>query len=228
MTIGPISIFASAPIPSHYLWVLGGILLIALVLLWASTPRSTWKRPEAPMFFMGAGFLLLETKSVTEMSLLFGSTWHVNLLVFSSILLFILMANAVVDRYSPSIDRCFAGLFAALAVAYVVPVRSLLFAGELGQWVLGGAMVAVPIFFAGMIFASLLKRHTDSVRALAFNLLGAILGGVLEYLHMIVGTKALYVVAGLIYLLAFWAYRRSARVNTAADGALATASLEAA
>lgn len=200
-------------VPMHYLLVLGGVLLTALLFLAAGTPRTTWTTPDGPMFFLGAGFLLLETKSVTEMSLLFGSTWHVNLLVFSSILVCILIANVLVDRRSPSIHAAFVGLFASLAIAFAVPVRALLFAGEVGQWVLGGLMVALPIYFAGTVFASLLKGNRDPTRALGFNLLGAILGGVLEYLSMLVGTKALYLVAAVIYLLAYWTYRRSVRVG---------------
>ena len=216
-------------IPAHYLWVLGGVLLTAMLFLFSATPRSTWSRPEGAMFFLGAGFLLLETKSVTEMSLLFGSTWNVNLLVFSSILVCVLLANLAIHRRPFAIARSFAALFASLLIAWLVPVDALLFAGPVVQWFLGSLLVGLPIFFAGMIFASLLKGSTDPVRALAFNLLGAILGGVLEYSSMIVGTKALYLVAATIYTLAFLAHRRSLTSGVQASNASsAQSALEAA
>ena len=180
------------------------------------------------MFFLGAGFLLLETKSVTEMSLLFGSTWNVNLLVFSSILCCILFANFVVQRFTPSIARCFAGLFISLGAAYLIPVSSLLFAGRTMQWILGGVLVALPIWFAGMIFASLLKQRANAVHALAFNLLGAILGGVLEYFSMIGGTKSLYLIAAGVYGLALFAQRRHQMRTPAASGVASASVLEAA
>ncbi|MEW5915442.1 MAG: hypothetical protein AB1762_03510, partial [Gemmatimonadota bacterium] len=201
-------------VPTHYLLVLGGVLLVALLFLGVGTPRQVWTQPDGAMFALGAGFLLLETKSVTEMSLLFGSTWQVNLLVFSAILLCVLAANVVVGQRKISAGACFVGLFASLLIAYVVRVQSLLFLGTIAQWVLGGLLVALPIFFAGMIFATLLTRRMDPVRALGFNLLGAIVGGVLEYMSMILGTKGLYLIAAGIYIGAYWAHRRfAARVS---------------
>ena len=44
-------------------------------------------RPYADLFFMGAAFLLLETKNVVQFALLFGTTWLVNALVFAGVLL---------------------------------------------------------------------------------------------------------------------------------------------
>ena len=42
------------------------------------------------LFCMGAAFLLLETKSVVQFALLFGTTWFVNALVFLGVLLSVL------------------------------------------------------------------------------------------------------------------------------------------
>jgi hypothetical protein len=55
------------------------------------------RRPDLHLFLLGAGFMLLETRSVTQMALLFGSTWIVNAVVFASILLTILVANYFVQ-----------------------------------------------------------------------------------------------------------------------------------
>jgi hypothetical protein len=69
-------------------------------------------------------------------------------------------------------------------------------------------MVALPIFFAALIFSSLLRTRSDSASALGWNLLGAIVGGVLEYSSMTVGIRALYLVAALAYVGAYVAMRR--------------------
>jgi spermidine synthase len=199
-------------VPTHYLQTLFGILAIAV----AAIAAAAWKplmRDEGldgMMFFMGAGFLLVETKSVTEMSLLFGSTWVVNVLVFSSILVVILMANLLVIKRPPrDTGKLFVGLFVALVLAYLVPVRDLLWLGTAGKWVVGGVMVALPIFFAAIIFAALFRQRANASRALAFNVMGAVVGGLLEYSSMIVGIKALYLVAALAYLGAWLTTRRS-------------------
>ena len=130
----PYLYLARRTIPAHYLKALGIMLAIALGLVVAAAGRQLAGGFDGAMFFMGAGFLLVETKSVTEMSLLFGSTWTVNLLVFSSILVVILIANLLVLRKPwPSLLGPFALLFAALGLAYVVPVRDVLWLGLAGQ-----------------------------------------------------------------------------------------------
>ena len=47
------------------------------------------------LFFMGAAFLLLETKNVVQFALLFGTTWAVNAAVFAGVLLSVLAAIEV-------------------------------------------------------------------------------------------------------------------------------------
>ena len=70
-------------------------------------------------------------------------------------------------------------------------------------------MVALPVFFAALIFSTLLGGRTDGARALAYNLLGAIIGGVLEYSSMVVGIKGLYLLAAALYAGALLLTRRS-------------------
>ncbi len=187
-------------VPSHYRWALAGVLAVAAGMIGLGVGRRRF-RPDGAMFAMGAGFLLVETKSVAEMSLLFGSTWTVNVLVFSAILVVILAANLLTLRRplgSPA--RGFVPLLATLAVAWAVPVRELLWLGPVGQWLVGGLLVGLPIFFAARIFASLFAGQEASTDALASNLLGAVVGGVVEYLSMLFGIKALYLVAAVCYL----------------------------
>jgi hypothetical protein len=211
----PYLYLTSRTIPAHYIAALLTVLLVTGLFMGVGARRSLagghW---DAPMFFMGAGFLLVETKSVTEMSLLFGSTWTVNLMVFAAILVMVLIANLAIQRRPPTRTApLFIGLFVALAIAYAIPASALLPLGTGAQWAGGGLMVALPIFFAALIFSTLLARRRDAGRALAYNLLGAILGGVLEYSAMALGVKAMYVVAAMLYAgAAIYAMREERRV----------------
>jgi SAM-dependent methyltransferase len=205
----PYLYLSSRVVPAHYVVALVGVLVVTLLMLGIGASDVLRRGFDGTMFFMGAGFLLVETKSVTEMSLLFGSTWTVNLLVFTSILVMVLCANLLVDRGRPlRVSRLFGGLFAALTLAYFIPASQLLWLPVGAQWLAGGLMVALPVLFAALIFSTLLSRRADATKALAYNLLGAIVGGVLEYSSMAFGIKALYVIALLTYLAAFALSRR--------------------
>ena len=208
----PYLYLAGKTIPVHYLEALFSVLLIAGAFIAIGGGNAVRGGGDLAMFLMGAGFLLVETKSVTEMSLLFGSTWTVNVLVFASILVMVLAANLVVLRYPPkTTQRLFGGLLAALALAYAVPASALLRLANMAQWLIGGFLVALPVFFAALIFSTLFRRRTDGTRALAYNLLGAIVGGMVEYSSMMFGVKALYILAAAIYVGAMLLSRREER-----------------
>ena len=65
---------------------------------------------------------------------------------------------------------------------------------------LAGLIYSLPVFFAGMIFSTSLKRARDTSAALGANLCGAVFGGLLEYLSMLTGMKALTLLALALYL----------------------------
>src|SRR5262245_59260639 len=114
------------------------------------------------MFFLGAGFMLVETKAVVHMALLFGSTWIVNSIVFFAILLMILGANLWVLRVKPSRLLPYQiGLFAALAISLLVPLDSFLGMDRGMQIALSSLVVFAPILFAGVIFAVSFSRGAD-------------------------------------------------------------------
>jgi hypothetical protein len=74
------------------------------------------------------------------------------------------------------------------------------------------ALAFAPIFVANLVFAQRFKDVASSGTAFGVNLLGAMLGGVLEYGALAVGYRTLlFVVAGL-YGLAFLFGRRHLQV----------------
>lgn len=93
--------------PQRFPWVLAGCVTLNVLLAISWLRRLSRRRePSDPaerafvwqMFLMGAGFLLLETKGLTELALIFGGTWIVNAIVFSGLFAFILVATLWVQR----------------------------------------------------------------------------------------------------------------------------------
>ncbi len=158
---------------------------------------------ELLLFFMGAAFLQLETRGVTSLPLLFGSTWVVNSVVFAGILTTVLLANFAVARLGLKDERpWFIPLLLSLLVLWTMPVGALNALPTLARGVLGGLLVGIPIGFAGVIVSARLQKAAKPAASLGSNLLGTVVGGCLEYMSMWTGLRALVLVAGLFYALA--------------------------
>lgn len=201
-------------VPGIYLGALALIALASLALVrWASGPLRSM-RPYADLFLMGAAFLLLETKSVVQFALLFGTTWFVNALVFVGILVSVLAAIEVTRRRpSGAPGPLYAALGGALALAFSLPLERLLVLPVALRFALAVAVAFAPIFFANLIFAGRFRDVSSSTVAFGANLLGAMTGGLLEYMSLVTGYRALLVVVGLLYLGAFTIERRAALRN---------------
>jgi hypothetical protein len=64
-------------------------------------------------------------------------------------------------------------------------------------------LLTLPLFFSGLAFSSELDKARSVGVAMASNLLGAMLGGFLEYNSMYFGFRSLYVLALVLYAIAF-------------------------
>jgi hypothetical protein len=174
-----------------------------------------------PLFLMGAAFLLIETRGVTSLSLLFGSTWVVNSAVFGGILTMVLASCLAVRRWkwlNPM--PWFAPLLSAVALQYFFPIAWLHAMPLLSRGLAGGMLIGLPIGFAGVIVPVLLARASNPAAALGSNLLGAVLGGCLEYLSMLCGLKSLVLLAMALYLIAYLALVLKARASSSISGAM--------
>ncbi len=200
-------------LPQLYVVTLLLVLLASAVAVRAVAGPLRRMRPYADMFLLGSAFLLLETKSVTGFALLFGTTWVVNALVFSGVLVAVLAAVEVTRRLpTPPMPVMYALLFGALLLAWLVP----------NEWLLGlpvplRAVTAIvvaflPVFCANVVFAKRFTSTPDPTTAFGANLLGAMVGGCLEYLALLVGYHGLLVLAALLYGGAFLLRPRHARV----------------
>ena len=192
-------------VASYYLAALAFLLLFAVVAVGAGTRvAATSIRKMSPHFFvLGAAFLLLETKSLVSFSLLFGTTWLVNALAFFAILASVLLAigvNARVRLRSPMI--LYVLLLASIGVAYLIPSESLLIDPPELRYVLAALIAFLPVFLANLVFAYSFRDTEAADLAFASNLVGAMVGGALEYVALLTGFRALLLIVAVLYLAA--------------------------
>ena len=177
------------------------VALLSAVILFVFAPVRRI-RPNWQMFFLGAGFMLLETKAVVHMALLFGSTWVVNSVVFFAILVMVVCANLFVLAAQPRrLLPYYVLLIAALLVNALVPMSAFLALPPLARTVSSCLVVFVPVFFAGVVFASAFRDSQQPDIDFGSNVAGIILGGLSEQLSLILGFNYLLLVAALYYVL---------------------------
>jgi hypothetical protein len=146
--------------------------------------------------------MLLETKAITELALFYGSTWIVVSIVILSILLMAFLANLLIMRF-PKIPApiSYVLLLASLAISLWFSTFNGSMQGELQTRILATAIITLPLFFSGLIFSTELDRAKSIAAALGSNLIGAMLGGCLEYNSMYFGFRSLYILAIVIYAI---------------------------
>ncbi len=157
-------------------------------------------------FLLGAGFLLLETRAMLAVAILFGSTWIVNSIIISLVLLMALIANFFVMRQKAFGEGlAYVLLTIALLFMYFCPLSNFVGQEMLVKLLAAGLLLGVPFFFTGTIFARAFSRVRQPEVALGINILGAILGGCLEYLSVVFGANGLVLLALMVYLASWGA-----------------------
>jgi len=193
--------------PRHYAAVIAMILAFSIVAVFA-TLRGQPGAFSWQFFLLGAGFMLLETKAIIQFALLWGSTWVVASLAIASVLGMALVANYVVERVEirrPELVG--AALVALLMLNYAIPIGRIAFDSRAMESVFYAVLEFSPIFCAGLLFGSAIKRSTSVARDYGTNLLGAMAGGVAEYLSLVTGFRLLLFAIAACYIGAVLARR---------------------
>lgn len=194
-------------VPTIIVLISSALLPLCWFLLRAT--GTTGRGIEWHFFFLGAGFLLLETQIISKMALIFGTTWVVNSVVIAALLLLIVGANLVVESHPQfPVAAAYAGIFATTAIAYLTPVRLLLFS-SLPLKVLSASLVlCLPVFFAGIVFIRSFAAAGFRGEALGSNLFGSLVGGLLESSSYWFGLRFLLLLAAGLYLASWLSLQR--------------------
>jgi SAM-dependent methyltransferase len=186
-------------------WEYGAVILLTMLLsFFMAYPAIKGGSWDLPFFFLGSAFMLLETRSITAMALLFGSTWVVNSIVIAAILLMILLSTFLVSVFKPQkVAFFYCLLFVFLIASYFVPLRVFLNLSPGLKLALSSMFFSFPILIAGIIFAIFFRDTPHRDRALAFNLIGLVAGGLAEYVCLVTGLKYLLILAALMYFASY-------------------------
>jgi SAM-dependent methyltransferase len=197
-------------IPRAYQLLILSVLFVSLTGLAISSPRSL-KQVDLHFMLLGAAFMMLEIKSITELSLILGADWLVNSIVITGVLLAIAAANGVILRFK-EFPYWLSYLIILVSLVLGAAFHPGLFLGfDFPVRALAGILrVALPVFGAGLVFASSFQRADQPPVALGWNLLGAMIGGLGEFLSLVIGVRSLGLVIIVLYALSFLAMRKVA------------------
>jgi hypothetical protein len=209
---------AARAIPTLYYQVLG-VILILMLLCFRRVGLASPTAHNLHFLLLGAAFMLLETRAITQFALLFGSTWIVNAIVVAAILAVIYVGNrwllGGLRLHKPLV---YALLFGSLLGLYFLPLDMLL-RFELAPRIVGAALViGTPVFLASLLFSNSFGRAPNAAEAFGANLVGVVVGGMLEYTSMITGLGFLYLIALTLYLCAWFADRPGHEASAAPMG----------
>ena len=132
-----------------------------------------------------------------------GNMAHERGRISGAILAMILIGTVLMELRPMPWAWAATGLVLALFVTYLVPTGALVGRTTPVRLLLSVLMVGGPIFFASVCFALRFRERPAADIAFGWNLLGAVAGGLLEFFSMLLGLKALTLIAIVTYLTAF-------------------------
>jgi Spermine/spermidine synthase domain len=200
-------------IPRPYIAAMAGLTSIAALMLFFVHRSAQGERLSAGIgvklafLFMGIAFLLLETKSVIQFSLLFGTTWINSSLVFLGVLSLILAANwaaSLIKNAPRALWISYLLLIGFCLLTPFYPLANLLYVeSRILRFITASILTFSPIFFANVIFSITFRDQEIAEHLFGWNLIGATLGGVLEYSSLALGYERLAIIVAICYTIVF-------------------------
>ena len=186
------------------------LLICVMVLIFVRSYRK-WKASENTslinrtfwhFFFLGAAFLLLEVQNISKASVVLGNTWQVNVVIISSVLGLALLANWIAYKFPKlPIVPVYVLLIGSAVGLYFVDLARFGFLPYPVKALIVGSLTSLPMLFSGIVFVRSFETADDKSNALGANLIGALVGALLQSITFIIGIKALLLLVAAFYLL---------------------------
>ena len=131
-------------------------------------------------------------------------------MTISGILAMVLIANTLVASLKFPVMPAWALLFAACALLYALDLSRFAFLPYATKAVIVGGLTSLPMLFSGIIFIRSFATTPSKEIALGANLIGSLLGGLLQAVTFLTGIRALLILVAAFYFLAFLMRPRAA------------------
>jgi hypothetical protein len=195
----------SPKIPVLY-FLLGGLILLILVRTlrrWQSSDIFThWRPSHWHFFFLGSAFLLLEVQNISKASVILGNTWDVNAVIVSGVLAMALLANWLAYKFPKiQVQFIYFALIVTCLILYFVDLAQFAFLPYMAKALVVGSLTTLPMLFSGIIFIRSFAIVEGRNEALGANLVGALVGALLQSVTFVTGIKALLLIVVGFYLL---------------------------
>jgi hypothetical protein len=193
-------------IPFLY-FVLGAVLALLYLFgrrqLGGAGATGKWDRANWHFFFLGAGFMLLEVQNISKAAVVLGNTWVVNAVIISGVMVMILLANLIAAKFPKlPLPPVYALLVLSCIGLYFLDLSRFAFLPYATKSLVVGLLTSLPMLFSGIVFIRSFATANRKDAALGANLLGALVGGLLQTVTFVVGIKALLLIVALLYLAA--------------------------
>jgi len=194
-------------IPVLY-YLLAGLMFLILVRSYkrwgASGLVARWGRSHWHFFFLGAAFLLLEVQNISKASVVLGNTWQVNAVIVSGVLAMVLLANFLAHRF-PKIPLgvAYVVLIGICLALYFVDLAQFAFLPYATKALIVGSLTTLPMLFSGIIFIRSFATVVGKAEALGANMMGALVGALLQSVTFVTGIKALLLIVAGLYCLSW-------------------------
>ena len=202
----PYIYLARPRIPLLY-FLLTGLMAVLLVRgiaqMGVSDLAHAWDKAHWHFFFLGAAFMLLEVQNISKAAVVLGNTWLVSAVIISGILAMVLLANLIVARWpSHPAWPVYLGLCGTCLVMYFVDLSQFAFLPYATKAVIVGSLTSLPMLFSGIVFIRSFASVAHKDRVLGANLIGALVGGLLQSITFVTGIRALLLIVVVLYLAA--------------------------
>ena len=157
---------------------------------------------------------MLEVQNISKASVVLGNTWQVNAVIISSILGMALLANWIAYKFPKlPLAPVYLLLIGTAFGLYFIDLARFGFLPYATKAVIVGALTSLPMLFSGIVFVRSFAVAQEKSNALGANLIGALVGALLQSITFIIGIKALLLIVAGFYLLSLLTIPRPGQIQ---------------